>query len=156
MTPLQEFTSLAANTEADIVVSNLSGCVTEIIVEAYAHDANLDALAVESPIMPSSVRLVCDSVECINHETEDECRLIEYSHGYRRNDFFNGNVYRLVFGSHGADSDRTFQGAMNFSGVSQSNLKIKFPVQTQFRVIAVQLAVTSITSSGRLVQKIDT
>ena len=60
-----------------------------------------------------------------------------------------------MFGSHGADSDRTFQGAMNFSGVSQSNLKT-FPVQTQFRVIAVQLAVTSITSSGRLVQKIDT
>ena len=99
--------------------------------------------------MPSSVRLVCDSVECINHETEDECRLIEYSHGYRQNDFFSGNLYRLVFGSHGADSDRTFQGAMNFSGVT-------FPVQTQFRVIACQLAVTSITSSGRLVQKIDT
>ena len=156
LTPLQEFTSLAANTEADIVVSNLSGCVTEIIVEAYPHDANLDACDTGAPVMPSKVRLVCDSVECINHETEDECRLIEYSHGYRQNDFFSGNLYRLVFGSHGADSDRTFQGAMNFSGVSQSNLKVTFPVQTQFRVIACQLAVTSITSSGRLVQKIDT
>ena len=73
-TELQDFEALAANTEADIVVSNLSGCVTEIIVEAYAHDANLDVLDVSAPHMPSSVRLVCDSVECINHETEDECR----------------------------------------------------------------------------------
>ena len=156
LTQIQDFTALAAQTEADIVVSNLSGCVTELIVEAYAHDANLDVLDTGAPHMPSSVRLVCDSVECINHETEDECRLIEYSHGYRQNDFFTGSLYRLVFGSHGSSSDRSFQGAMNFSGVSQSNLKIKFPVQVQFRVIAVQLAVTSISSSGRLTQKIDT
>ena len=51
LTPLQEFTSLAANTEADIVVSNLSGCVTEIIVEAYPHDANLDACDTGAPVM---------------------------------------------------------------------------------------------------------
>ena len=138
---------MAADTEVDLVVSNLSGCVTEIIVEAYPHDANLDAVNVSAPVMPKSVRLVCDSVECINHETQDECRLVEYSHGYRRNDFFSSNMYRLVFGSHGRDSDRVFQGAMNFSGISQSNLKITFPEQVQYRVIAVQLAVTSITSS---------
>ena len=156
LTEIQDFTAVAADTEVDLVVSNLSGCVTEIIVEAYPHDANLDAVNVSAPVMPKSVRLVCDSVECINHETQDECRLVEYSHGYRRNDFFSSNMYRLVFGSHGRDSDRVFQGAMNFSGISQSNLKITFPEQVQYRVIAVQLAVTSITSSGRLVQKIDT
>ena len=44
---------------------------------------------------------------------------------------------------------------MNFSGITQANLKIKFPSQVQFRVIAVQLGITSITSGGRLVQKID-
>ena len=113
-TELQDFEALAANTEADIVVSNLSGCVTEIIVEAYAHDANLDVLDVSAPHMPSSVRLVCDSVECINHETEDECRLIEYSHGYRPNAFYSGTTYRLVFGSHGSEVDKLYQGAMNF------------------------------------------
>ena len=154
-TILQDFASVGANAEADIVVSNLSGCVTEIIVEAFAHDANLDRLSIRSPVVPSSVRLICDSVECIKYDTQDECRLVEYSHGYRRNDFYTGNVYRLVFGSHGADTDRQFCGAMNFQGITQANLKIIFPEQTTFRVLAVQLGVTSITSSGRLVQKLD-
>ena len=44
---------------------------------------------------------------------------------------------------------------MNFQGITQANLKLVFPGQTSFRVIAVQLGVTSITSSGRLVQKLD-
>ena len=121
-TILQDFASVGANAEADIVVSNLSGCVTEIIVEAFAHDANLDRLSIRSPVVPSSVRLICDSVECIKYDTQDECRLVEYSHGYRRNDFYTGNVYRLVFGSHGADTDRQFCGAMNFQGITQANL----------------------------------
>jgi hypothetical protein len=154
-TILQDFAVVAANTEADIVVSNLSGCVTELIVEAFVHDANIDRLDIRSPVVPKSVRLICDSVECIKYDTQDECRLVEYSHGYRRNDFYSGNVYRLVFGSHGADTDRQFCGAMNFQGITQANLKLVFPGQTSFRVIAVQLGVTSITSSGRLVQKLD-
>ena len=152
-TILQDFAVVAANTEADIVVSNLSGCVTELIVEAFVHDANIDRLDIRSPVVPKSVRLICDSVECIKYDTQ--CRLVEYSHGYRRNDFYSGNVYRLVFGSHGADTDRQFCGAMNFQGITQANLKLVFPGQTSFRVIAVQLGVTSITSSGRLVQKLD-
>ena len=154
-TILQDFATAAANAEVDIVVSNMSGCVTEIIVEAFAHDANEDRLDIRAPVVPNSVRLICDSVECIKYDTEDECRLVEYSHGYRRNDFYQGNVYRLVFGSHGADTDRQFCGAMNFQGITQANLKLKFGVQTKFRVLAVQLGVTSITSSGRLVQKLD-
>jgi len=141
--------------EADIVVSNLSGCVTEIIVEAFAYDANQDRLDVRAPVVPTEVKLICDSVECIKYDTQDECRLVDYSHGYRRNDFFDGNVYRLVFGSHGADTDRQFCGAMNFQGITQANLKLKFAQQVTFRVLAVQLGVTSITSSGRLVQKLD-
>ena len=68
-TILQDFASVGANAEADIVVSNLSGCVTEIIVEAFAHDANLDRLSIRSPVVPSSVRLICDSVECIKYDT---------------------------------------------------------------------------------------
>ena len=151
----QDFEMAAANAEVDVVVSNLTGCVTEIIVEAYADDPNQDRLDVTAPILPSSVRLVCDSVECIKYDTADECRLVEYSHGYRRNDFYSGNVYRLVFGSHGADTDRQFCGAMNFQGITQANLKLKFPQQVSFRVLAVQLGVTSITSSGRLIQKLD-
>ena len=154
-TILQDFATAAAGVEQDIVVSNLSGCVTELIVEAFAHDANQDRLDVKAPITPSEVRLVADSIECIKYDTQDECRLVEYSHGYRRNDFYNNSVYRLVFGSHGADTDRQFCGAMNFSGITQANLKLKFPSQVSFRVIAVQLGVTSITSAGRLVQKID-
>ena len=154
-TILQDFATAAAGVEQDIVVSNLSGCVTELIVEAFAHDANQDRLDVKAPITPSEVRLVADSIECIKYDTQDECRLVEYSHGYRRNDFYNNSVYRLVFGSHGADTDRQFCGAMNFSGITQANLKLRFPSQVSFRVIAVQLGVTSITSAGRLVQKID-
>ena len=154
-TILQDFVSINSNVEADIVVSNLSGCVTEIIVEAFAYDANQDRLDVRAPVVPTEVKLICDSVECIKYDTQDECRLVDYSHGYRRNDFFDGNVYRLVFGSHGADTDRQFCGAMNFQGITQANLKLKFAQQVTFRVLAVQLGVTSITSSGRLVQKLD-
>ena len=44
---------------------------------------------------------------------------------------------------------------MNFSGITQATLKLKFPQRVKFRVTAVQLGVTSITSSGRLVQKLD-
>ena len=124
------------------------------IVEAAPQQTNLE-LDLSSPVTPSAVRLICDSVECINHDSEAECRLIEYSHGYRKNDFFNSMTYRLVFGSHGAESDRTFQGAINFSGVTQANLKLTFPVNVNFRVTAVQLGVTSISSTGRLTQKID-
>ena len=69
--------------------------------------------------------------------------------------FYSANTYRLVFGSHGAESDRTFQGAINFSGVTQANLKLTFGVNATFRVTAVQLGVTSISSTGRLTQKID-
>ena len=154
-TQLQDWTAATAAAEQDIVVSNLSGCVCEIIVEAAPQQANLDELDLSSPVTPSAVRLICDSVECINHDSEAECRLIEYSHGYRKNDFFNSMTYRLVFGSHGAESDRTFQGAINFSGVTQANLKLTFPVNVNFRVTAVQLGVTSISSTGRLTQKID-
>ena len=158
LTILKDFDSAApavAGVEQDIVVSNLSGCVTELIVEAFAHDANQDRLDIRAPITPSEVRLVTDSVECFKMETQDECRLTEYSHGYRKNDFYNNCVYRLVFGSHGVDTPKQYCGAMNFSGITQANLKIKFPSQVQFRVIAVQLGITSITSGGRLVQKID-
>ena len=154
-TQLQDWTAATASAEQDIVVSNLSGCVCEIIVEAAPQQTNLDELDLSSPVTPSAVRLICDSVECINHDSEAECRLIEYSHGYRKNDFFNSMTYRLVFGSHGAESDRTFQGAINFSGVTQANLKLTFPVNVNFRVTAVQLGVTSISSTGRLTQKID-
>ena len=154
-TILQDFTAINAGVQADIVVSNLSGCVTELVVEAFAHDANADRLDIRSPVVPTEVRLICDSVECIKYDTQDECRLVDYSHGYRRNDFFSGNVYRLVFGSHGADTDRQFCGAMNFQGITQANLRLKFPSQVSFRVLAVQLGVTSITSSGRMVQKLD-
>ena len=154
-TILKDFGVAGGGAEQDIVVSNLTGCVTEIIVEAYAHDANEDRLAVREPQLPTQVKLVCDSVECIKYDTQDECRLVEYSHGYRRNDFFTGNVYKLVFGSHGADTDRQFCGAMNFQGITQANLKLTFGAQVSYRVIAVQLGVTSITSSGRLVQKLD-
>ena len=154
-TQIQDWTDGAAGVEQDIVVSNLSGCITEIIVEAYPHNANIDTLNILGPVLPSSVKLVADSIECINHETEDEIRLIEYSHGYRRNDFYTGCTYRLVFGSHGAESDRAFQGAMNFSGITQANLRITFPERVMFKITAVQLGITSITSSGRLVQKLD-
>ena len=154
-TQLQDWTAATASAEQDIVVSNLSGCVCEIIVEAAPQQTNLDELDLSSPVTPSAVRLICDSVECINHDSEAECRLIEYSHGYRKNDFFNSMTYRLVFGSHGAESDRTFQGAINFSGVTQANLKLTFPVNVNFRVTDVQLGVTSISSTGRLTQKID-
>ena len=91
----------------------------------------------------------------INHDSEAECKMVEYSHGYRKNDFYSANTYRLVFGSHGAESDRTFQGAINFSGITQANLKLTFGVNATFRVTAVQLGVTSISSTGRLTQKID-
>ena len=97
------------------------------------------------------MKLICDSVECVNQESEDEAKLIEYSHGYRANDFYTGNTYRLVFGSHGSESDRCFQGAINFNGVTR-------PTQVLIRgqrVTAVQLGVTSISSTGRLTQKID-
>ena len=126
-----------------------------MIVEACPQQSDLDRLDLSSPVTPSSVRLICDSVECVNHDSEAECRLIEYSHGYRKNDFYNSCTYRLVFGSHGAESDRTFQGAINFSGVTQANLKLTFGSAVNFRITAVQLGVTSISSTGRLTQKID-
>ena len=155
-TPIQDFTDGVDNaTEHNITVSNLSGCVPEIIVEAYPYQANDDDINTFAPVTPSSVKLTCDSVECINVESEDEARLIEYGHGFRSNEFYSGNVYRLVFGSHGADIPRAFQGAMNFSGITQATLKLKFPERVRFRVTAVQMGVTSITSSGRLVQKLD-
>ena len=152
---LQDWTTGNAAAEQDIVVSNLSGNVCEIIVAAYPYNANVDALDIRSPVTPSRVKLVCDSVECVNVETQDEIKLIEYSHGYRPNEFYSGTAYRLVFGSHGTECDRTYQGAMNFSGISQANLKITFPSQVTYKVIAVQLGVTQITSSGRLQQNID-
>ena len=109
LTVLKDFDAAApaaAGVEQDIVVSNLSGCVTELIVEAFAHDANLDRLDIRAPVTPSEVRLVTDSVECFKMESQDECRLTEYSHGYRRNDFYGNTVYRLVFGSHGVDTPK--------------------------------------------------
>ena len=154
-TQLQDWTAAASGVEQDIVVSNLSGCVVELIVEACPQQSDLDRLDILSPVTPSSVRLICDSVECVNHDSQAECKLIEYSHGYRKNDFFNSITYRLVFGSHGAESDKTFQGAINFSGITQANLKLTFGEAVNFRITAIQLGITSITSSGRLTQKID-
>ena len=154
-TQLQDWTAAGSGVEQDIVVSNLSGCVVEMIVEACPQQSDLDRLDLSSPVTPSSVRLICDSVECVNHDSEAECRLIEYSHGYRKNDFYNSCTYRLVFGSHGAESDRTFQGAINFSGITQANLKLKFPEAVNFRITAVQLGVTAIGTTGRLRQNID-
>ena len=154
-TQLQDWTAASAAAEQDIVVSNLSGCVVELIIEACVQQSDLDRLDLSAPLTPTAVRLICDSVECINHDSEAECKMVEYSHGYRRNDFFSSNTYRLVFGSHGAESDRTFQGAINFSGVTQANLKLTFGVNATYRVTAVQLGVTSISSTGRLTQKID-
>ena len=129
--------------------------VCEIIVAAFPYNANSDQIDIQAPVTPSSVKLVCDSVECINVDGADEVRLIEYSHGYRPNAFYSGTTYRLVFGSHGSEVDKLYQGAMNFSGISQANLKITFPEQVSYKVIAVQLGVTTITSSGRLQQNID-
>ena len=154
-TQLQDWTNATAAAEQNIVVSNLSGCVVELLVEACPQQTNLDELDLFSPVTPSAVRLICDSVECINQESEAECKLIEYGHGYRKNDFYNSITYRLVFGSHGAESDRTFQGAINFSSMTQAQLKLTFPVNVTYRVTAIQLAVTSISSTGRLTQKID-
>ena len=91
----------------------------------------------------------------VSSASTDEAKLIEYSHGYRQNDFYSGNTYRLVFGSHGSESDRCFQGAINFNGVTQANLKFAFGANATYRVTAVQLGVTSISSTGRLTQKID-
>jgi hypothetical protein len=129
--------------------------VVEFIIEACPQQSDLDRLDLLSPVTPSAVRLICDSVECINHDSEAECKLIEYSHGYRKNDFYNSITYRLVFGSHGAESDRTFQGAINFSGVTQANLKLTFPVNVTYRITAVQLGITAISTTGRLKQSID-
>ena len=154
-TQLQDWTAANSGVEQNIVVSNLSGCVTEIIVCAAAQQSDLDRIDLQTPVTPSQVRLTCDSIECINHETEDECRLIEYSHGYRPNTFYAGNTYRLVFGSHGSESDKTFQGALQFNSVTQANLRVTFPENVTYKVTAVQLAVTSISSTGRLTQKLD-
>ena len=155
LTQLADWTDANSGVEQNLVVSNLSGCVTEIIIEACAQQANRDRCDIQAPLTPSSVKLICDSVECVNQESEDEAKLIEYSHGYRTNDFYSGNTYRLVFGSHGSESDRCFQGAINFNGVTQANLKFAFGVNATYRVTAVQLGVTSISSTGRLTQKID-
>ena len=154
-TKVQDWAVADANTEQSVVVSNLSGCVTMLVVEAVAHQADIASCNIRAPITPSKVKLIADSVQVIDQPDKSEIRLIEYQHGFKRNEFFSGQTYRLCFGSHGYEDDDTFVGAMNFSHLSQVDLKIQWDQKVYYKIHAVQLCKNDITSAGSLRQTLE-
>ena len=154
-TKVQDWAVAEANTEQSVVVSNLSGCVTMLIVEAVSHQSDIAACDVRAPISPSKVKLIADSVQIIDQPDASEIRLIEYQHGFKRNEFYSGQTYRLCFSSHGAEDDDTFVGAMNFSHLSQVDLKIQWAEKVYYKIHAVQLVKNDITAQGYLKQTLE-
>ena len=154
-TRIQDWEVAEANATQNVVVSNLSGCVTQLIVEAIPWDADIEKCDIRAPITPSKVRLIADSVQIVDQPEKSEIRLIEYQHGFKRNEFYSGQTYRLCFSSHGAEDDTSFVGALNFSSYSQVLLKIEWDQKCYYKVHAVQLVKNNITLDGDLTQRLD-
>lgn len=154
-TKIQDWTVAEGNALQEIVVSNLSGCVTSLVVEAIPWASDIATCDVRNPVTPSSAQLVADSVLVIDQESQSEIRLIEAQHGFKRNAYFNGQTYRMCFSSHGFEDDDTFVGAMNYSHYSQVLMKIQWPEKVYFKIHACQLVKNDITSEGDLKQRLE-
>jgi len=154
-TEVKDWTTAEADTQQDITVSNLNGCVTQIIVHAIPFNSQISEADVRAPVTPSKVQLIADSIKIIDQPNKSEARLIEYSHGFKRNELFSGQTYRLCFSSHGSEDDDTFVGAMNFSYLSECQLRIEFDEKVHYKIVAVQLVRTDILPSGRLKQTLN-
>lgn len=158
LTQIQDWTTAESETETTVVVSNLSGCVQEFLIQAVAYESDDSTLNLQSPIVPSSIKMVADSVEILNRPSQAEINLLEFQHGFRANEFYTGPTYRLVFGSHGAsalEGAGMYHGAINFTGISQADLRITWPEKVRYRIIANVLAINEVTSEGRFTQKLD-
>jgi hypothetical protein len=147
------WTSGQAGVEQNVLVSSLTGCVTELVIQAHgyaAHPSNM----LDATQCPYEATLTCDQIDVVKISDESEFLLRAYGQGFRNNNYVP-QPCRIVFGSHGIDSTKCFQGAINFSAISEARLRFKFESHVNYKVFALVLVTHSITNNGRLVTRVE-
>ena len=145
---------LNQNTMAHITSSQPIGCVTELVCIAQQGgtvEAHRDIL---NNVHPDHFAIISDSVtqKSLNTKEKIECEL--WSNGFIGNTVVNAPA-RLCFAAHAAEAESMYSGGYNMQLSSQVQIDVKFPVDVDFRIYAVQLQRISISPLGLVQASLD-
>ena len=139
----------AAGSGVPIVFSHQQpvGCVTEVFIHAVATGVSDALKQIGTMVLPSSFKVVADSVTQKDLNTPEKVQMELYSNGFTQNTFFK-NCARLCFASHAAESTHHYSGGYNMQLASTVQFEFQFEEGVDYRLYAVQLQRVSIDSLG--------
>ena len=123
------------------------GCVTEVFIIAVATGTDEPLRDTAQVVLPTSFKVVADSVTQKDLNNADKVQMELYSNGFTANSEFN-NCARLCFASHAAESTHHYSGGYNMQLASNVSFEFKFAEAVDYRLYAVQLQRCSIDSLG--------
>jgi hypothetical protein len=123
------------------------GCVTEVFIIAVGEGVSEALRDTAQVILPTSFKVVADSVTQKDLNNPDKVQMELYSNGFTANSEFN-NCARLCFASHAAESTHHYSGGYNMQLASNVSFEFQFAEAVDYRLYAVQLQRCSIDSLG--------